>query len=125
MSFYGLQTDLDRMKEGKISTPSFVALYQNSDGSVHDKILSWDIDNKIRLNYLGSWSHRFLIGGYHILVIEDEFIYNKINIIKEFQYIGKEPDKEDNIRHIISRNLEHYIFLLWFDDKIGMQSKLT
>ena len=105
--------DCERIRDGKLPTPPFVALYQNKDGSVHDKILPWmDTDNPKNLNCLGSWPHRFLI---------DDFMYNKITVLKEFQYFNREPDKEDNI---ITRNQDHYIFMLWFDDITGLHSRL-
>lgn len=106
----------------KVYIPEIFGIYLNSDGSIY-KLLSINDGNELKKNSLGSFMFSLKKDCYTIIIIEDDFVSNNINIIKNFDYIDKKPS-ESQIKTIISNNTDCYIFSMEFNFETGFNSAL-
>ena len=90
--------------------PNIFGIYLNTDGTIY-KILSNIEGNKLKKNSLGTFSFTIKKNCFSIIVIEDEFCSNHINILKSFDYIDKSIT-DTQLKNIITNNIDCYIYFI-------------
>jgi len=109
-------------KDNEHIVSDMFVIFLNSDGSVYGLFDCAD-GCKIKKNTLGYFSYNLKKETLSIVVIDEDAVDNKLNIVKSFDYIERKPTIEQ-IKNIIKNNLDHYIFLMEFNFDIGFKSVL-
>ena len=108
-----------------LELPMCIELYEINETYLldeHDFLTNTTYKGKTA--HLGSFfTFQMLKNGYHIIVIDDCFEGEFLNIIKKFEYHGRHPSN-DNISSIIKYNDDAYIFKIWIDDEKNFNSEL-
>lgn len=118
MSNYTLTNALNN----KAFIPDIFGIYLNSDRTIY-KILSNIEGHKLNKNLLGTFDFKLKQNCYSVIVIEDEFYSNHINILKRFDYIDK-LITDFQLKNIITNNIDCYIFSMEFNFDTGFNSVL-
>lgn len=118
MSDYTLTDAINK----KAFIPDIFGIYLNSDGTIY-KILSNIDGHKLKKNSLGTFLFTIKKNCFSIIVIEDEFYSNHINILKRFDYIDKSIT-DIQLKNIITNNIDCYIFSMEFNFDTGFNSLL-
>jgi hypothetical protein len=118
MSDYTLTDAINK----KAFIPDIFGIYLNSDGTIY-KILSNIEGHKLKKNSLGTFLFTIKKNCFSIIVIEDEFYSNNINILKRFDYIDKSIT-DIQLKNIITNNIDCYIFSMEFNFDTGFNSLL-
>ena len=106
----------------KAFIPDIFGIYLNTDGTIY-KILSNIEGTKLKKNSLGTFIFTLKKNCYSIIVIEDDFYSNHINILKRFDYIDKSIT-DIQLTNIITNNIDCYIFSMEFNFDMGFNSVL-
>lgn len=106
----------------KVFIPDIFGIYLNADGTIY-KILSIIEGCKLKKNSLGTFLFTIKKNYFSIIVIEDEFYSNHINILKRFDYIDKSMT-DIQLKNIITNNIDSYIFSMEFNFDTGFNSVL-
>mgnify|MGYP001174068040 CR=1 FL=1 len=106
----------------KAFIPDIFGIYLNTDGTIY-KILSNIEGCKLKKNSLGTFLFTIKKNCFSIIVIEDEFYSNHINILKRFDYIDKSIT-DIQLKNIITNNIDCYIFSMEFNFDTGFNSVL-
>ena len=108
--------------DNKTFIPNIFGIYLNSDGTIY-KILSNIEGNNLKKNSLGTFDFILKQNCYSIIIIEDDFYSNHINIINRYDYINK-LIAHNELENIIKNNNDCYIFSMEFNNDLGFNSKL-
>jgi hypothetical protein len=108
--------------DNKTFIPNIFGIYLNSDGTIY-KILSNIEGNNLKKNSLGTFDFILKQNCYSIIIIEDDFYSNHINVLKRYDYINK-LITDSELNNIIKNNNDCYIFSMEFNNDLGFNSKL-
>jgi|688.fasta_scaffold32635_7 hypothetical protein len=108
--------------DNKTFIPNIFGIYLNSDGTIY-KILSNIEGNNFKKNSLGTFDFILKQNCYSIIIIEDDFYSNHINVLKRYDYINK-LITDSELNNIIKNNNDCYIFSMEFNNDLGFNSKL-
>jgi len=106
----------------KYFIPDIFGIYLNTDGTIY-KLLSNIEGHKLKKNSLGTFNFTLKQNCYSVIVIEDKFYLNYINILKRFDYIDKSI-ADIQLKNIITNNIDCYIFSMEFNFDTGFHSVL-
>jgi hypothetical protein len=118
MADYALEDSINN----KYYIPEIFGIYLNTDGTIY-KILDNISGHKLKKNSLGTFNFTLKKNCYSVIVIEDEFYFNNINILKRFDYIDKSIT-DIQLKKIITNNIDCYIFSMEFNFNTGFNSEL-
>lgn len=105
-----------------LKIPDFFGIYLNSNGTIYKLLPIYD-GTKLHINSLGMFNFELIKNCYSIIVIEDEFNSNRIDVIKRFDYIDKSIT-DIQLKNIITNNMDCYIFSMEFNLDSGFNSVL-
>ena len=108
--------------DNKTFIPNIFGIYLNSDGTIY-KILSNIEGNNLKKKSLGTFDFILKQNCYSIIIIEDDFYSNHINVLKRYDYINK-LITDSELNNIIKNNNDCYIFSMEFNNDLGFNSKL-
>lgn len=108
--------------DNKTFIPNIFGIYLNSDGIIY-KILSNIEGNNLKKKSLGTFDFILKQNCYSIIIIEDDFYSNHINVLKRYDYINK-LITDSELNNIIKNNNDCYIFSMEFNNDLGFNSKL-
>ena len=106
----------------KCFIPEIFGIYLNTDGTIYN-ILDNISGHKLKKNSLGTFNCTLKQNCYSVIVIEDEFYSNYINVLKRFDYIDKSIT-DIQLKNIIANNIDCYIFSMEFNFDTGFNSVL-
>ena len=109
-------------KDNKYMISDMFVIFLNSDSSVYGLFDCAD-GYKIKKNTLGYFSYNLKKESISIVIIDEEAIDNRLNIIKSFDYVERQPSDEQ-IKSIIKNNSDYYVFSMEFNFDTGFKSVL-
>lgn len=106
----------------KCHIPEIFGIYLNADRTIYGILPNVEGHN-LKKNSLGTFHFTLKQNCYSVIVIEDDFYSNDINILKRYDYVDK-LITDIQLKNIINNNIDCYIFSMQFNLDTGFNSGL-